>query len=161
MTGDVTGKIAAILSPSKVVINKGSKDGVESGDFFVIYSELGPFSDPDTKQDLGSTRQIWGKVRVSLIEKRFCIAETETRLRNPFIDSTVLAAIFGSQQVRLPVNEGQMWKGVEKVEVGFPVILLKAPESSEEEEAEREELISVQPSLLPPAPTDDRQESEP
>jgi hypothetical protein len=83
-------------------------------------------------------------------------------LRNPFIDSNVLAALFGatSQQVRLPVNEGQIWKGVEKVEVGFPVILLREPESSEDEEAEPEQLTSVQPSLLPPASVDDHQESE-
>jgi hypothetical protein len=35
------GKIAAILSPVKVVINKGSTDGVQRGDYFLIYSELG------------------------------------------------------------------------------------------------------------------------
>jgi hypothetical protein len=150
---NIDGKIAAILSPAKVVINKGSKDGVEEGDYFLIYSELGPFSDPDTKQNLGSTKQIWGKVGVSIVEKRFCIAETETRLRNPFWESGALAALFGTtrEQIRLPVNEGQILKGLEKIEVGFPARLVKAAEYSEEEGDEPEELPAVQPSLLGPA----------
>lgn len=148
----VEGKIAAILSPVKVVINKGSKDGIEDGDYFVIYSELGPFPDPDSKEDLGSTKQIWGRVLVTIVENRFCIAETETRLRNPFIESGALAALFGTtrEQIRLPVNEGQIWKGLEKIEVGFPARLVKA-KHSEDEETEPKTLLSAQPSLLGPA----------
>jgi hypothetical protein len=147
----VEGKIAAILSPVKVVINKGVKDGVEEGDYFVIYSELGPFPDPDTKQNLGSTKQIWGKVMVTIVENRFCIAETETRMRNPFLESGALAALFGStrEQIKLPVNEGQIWKGLEKIEIGFPARLMKPVRQPEETEAS--ELPPAQPSLLGPA----------
>jgi hypothetical protein len=101
---------------------------------------------------LGTTKQIWGRVEVSIVEKRFCIAETETRLRNPFWDSTALAALFGStvQQIRLPVNEGQIWKGLEKVEIGFPARLVKPVRQSQYDETG--ELPAAQPSLLPAAP---------
>ncbi len=147
------GKIAAILTPAKVVINKGSKDGVRVGDYFYIYSELGPFTDPDTKQDLGTTKQIWGRVEVTTVENRFCIAETATRLINPAFSAT-LAVLFGSskQQINLPVQEGQIFKGFEKIEVGFPALLVKREESElSEEDNETEELESAEPLLLPPS----------
>lgn len=154
------GKIAAILSPVKVVINRGSKDGVEEGDYFLIYSELGPFSDPDTKQDLGTTKQVWGRVEVSIVEKRFCVAETERRLRNPFFDAGGIAALLGTtvQQIRLPVNEGQIWKGLEKIEIGFPARLVKPARPSDKQEDETEELPPAQPSLLGPGPVEEDQE---
>jgi hypothetical protein len=147
----VDGKIAAILSPAKVVINRGSNDGVEKGDYFLIYTELGPFADPDTKQNLGTTKQVWGKVEVRTVEARFCIAETETRLRNPFLESGAIAALLGStvQQIKLPVDESQISTGLEKIEIGFPARLVKAIRESEEEGAE--ELPPAQPSLLGPA----------
>jgi hypothetical protein len=159
MSINFEGKIAAILSPAKVVINRGSNDGVEVGDYFYIYSEVGPFSDPDTKQDLGTTKQVWGKVEVSIVENRFCIAETESRYTNPIFNSISLAAMFGTtvQKIKLPVHEGQIWKGLEKIEIGFPARLVKrTPESADEDEQledydEIEELPSAQPSLLGPA----------
>ena len=55
---------------------------------FLIYSELGPFPDPDTKEN--------------------------------FVEYTTV------QQIRLPVNEGQFWKGLEKIEIGSPARLVKA-----------------------------------
>jgi|ERR1051326_2045949 hypothetical protein len=150
----VEGKIAAILSPAKVVINKGSKDGIEVGDYFYIYSELGPFTDPDSKQTLGSTKQIWGRVEVSVVENRFCIAETETRLINPVFGAS-LAALFGTtnEKIKLPVEEGQIWKSLERIKVGFPALLVKGSEESDEllEDNEMEELPPAQPSLLAPA----------
>jgi hypothetical protein len=146
----IEGKIAAILSPTKVVINRGSKDGVRVGDYFYIYSEWGPFTDPDTKQNLGSTKRIWGKVEVSIVESRFCIAETATRLINPAF-TTSLAILFGSskEQINLPVHEGQMWKGFEKIEIGFPALFVRR-EESEPLEDEIEELEAAEPLLLPP-----------
>lgn len=149
----IEGKIAAILSTVKVVINRGSDDGVEQGDYFLIYSELGPFPDPDSNLDLGSTKQIWGRVKVSIVEKRFCIAETETQFRNPLFDSGALAALFGTrmEQIKLPVNEGQIWKGLEKIEIGFPARLVKPVRQPDEQDDETEALPPAQPSLLGPA----------
>jgi hypothetical protein len=151
MTIRIEGKIAAILSPSKVVINRGSNDGVEEGDYFYIYSQLGPFTDPDTKENIGSAKQIWGKVQVTTVERRFCIAETETRFVNPFFNSRMLSALLGgttTEKIKLPVNEGQIWKGLEKVEIGFPALLVKQEEESVDELKEAE---TPQLSLLGPA----------
>ena len=128
--GKVEGKIAAILDHTSVVINLGSKDGVSQKDVFWIYSEIGPFFDPDTKDNLGSTKQIWGKVIVSTIEERFCIAKTAYETSNLF-PLLGLASLLGTTttQIRLPINENQVQKGnLTKIEVGFKVILEKQKE---------------------------------
>jgi hypothetical protein len=157
MTIQIEGKIAAILSSSKVVINRGSNDGVEQGDYFYIYSQLGPFTDPDTKENIGSAKQIWGKVQVKTVERRFCIAETETRFVNPIFNSRTLSALFGgttTEKIKLPINEGQIWKGLEKVEIGFPALLVK---QEEEYTDELEEAETPQLSLLGPAVADEEE----
>lgn len=126
----IEGKIAAILDHTSVVINLGSKDGVSKNDVFWIYSEIGPFFDPDTEENLGSTKQIWGKVIVSTIEERFCIAKTAYEVSN-FLPLLGIANLFGTTttQIRLPINENQVQKGsLTKIEVGFKVLLEKQQE---------------------------------
>lgn len=116
-TQRITGKIAAILNKYSVVINRGYNDGVDKGDTFYIYTELGPFFDPDTNDNLGTTKKIWGKVRVSTLEKRFCIAETDY---TPDIAS--LTAVFAGSRVQLPVDEREFIKDATKITIGTPVI---------------------------------------
>jgi len=115
----ITGKVAAILTKFSVVINKGYNDGVVLDDTFYIFTEIGPFYDPDTNEDLGTTKKIWGKVRVTTLEKRFCIAETDYTI-NPNID---LMRAFGGTRVQLPVDEREFARDVSKVTIGTSVIL--------------------------------------
>lgn len=137
------GKIAAILDRTSVVINRGSIDGVSKKDIFWIYSELGPFFDPDTKESLGTTKRIWGKVVVSSVEARFCIAKTEYQTRNlsPLVS---LANLFGTsiEQIQLPVDESQISRDLTKIEIGFKAILEKHQEQVTEKKVE----------ALPPKP---------
>jgi hypothetical protein len=123
---NVEGKIAAILSRTEVVINRGSQDGVEVGDSFYIYSQLGPFFDPDTRESLGVTIDIWGDVNVVKVEKRFCIAETGYQVIGSFFPPG-LESLFGvrKEQIKLPVNESQITRVTEKIEVGFLARLVK------------------------------------
>lgn len=139
---NVDGKIAAILSPTKVVINRGLQDGVEEGDSFYIYTELGPFSDPDTNENLGKTTEVWGKVKVNIIEERFCVAETGYKYKNSLLDNLNLAGLFGgtSVQIKLPVREDQIQSGLTKIEVGFLARLEKRKKSLES--GNIEELVS-------------------
>jgi hypothetical protein len=148
----IEGKIAAILDKTTVVINRGYKDGVSKNDIFWIYSELGPFIDPDTKESLGTTKRIWGKVVVSNVEERFCIAKTEyqTRYLSPLVD---LSTLFGTtrQQIQLPVDESQISKDLTKVEIGFKALL----------EKHQAQVIEKKVEALPPTPIKTIQESNP
>lgn len=135
--GQTIGKIAAILDRTTVVINRGSRDGVSQKDMFWIYSELGPFVDPDTNEDLGTTKKVWGKVVVTSVEERFCVAKTEYQARN-FAVLAGLTSFFETtvEQVKLPVDESQIAKGLTKVEVGFKAFLEKHQENIIERKVE-------------------------
>lgn len=115
------GKIAAILDKNTVVINRGSLDGVQLRDEFYIYSLIGPITDPDTKENLGTTKKVWGKVVVTRLEERFCVAETDYELNNLLIFRNMLGS-----RVELPVDEYDISKGLTKIKVGFAVFSRKS-----------------------------------
>jgi hypothetical protein len=143
MMETVKGKIAAILDRTTVVVNRGFKDGVARNDIFWIYSEIGPFFDPDTKENLGTSKRIWGKVVVSSVEERFCIAKTEYQTKN-ISPLAGLANLFGTtiEQIKLPVEESQISRDLTKIEIGFKAIL----------EKHQEKLTEKNVKTLPPKP---------
>ena len=112
----IEGKIAAILDRTTVVINRGSRDGVSRSDEFYIYSEVGPFVDPDTGETLGTTRKIWGKVAVSTVEDRFSIAQTGYSSILDFVGRGLL----GRQP--LPVDGEAISTDLTHITVVLPVI---------------------------------------
>lgn len=128
------GKIAAILSRTTVVINRGLLNGVEENDSFVIYTQLGPFYDPDTNANLGTTMKIWGTVKVKIVEDRFCIAETGYIFKHSFGLSSLF--IGENIQLELPVKEEQIQKGMTKIEIGYLAKLSKQEKLTEEEKLE-------------------------
>lgn len=126
----IEGKIAAILDYTTVVINRGSEHGVEEGDKFYIYADIGPITDPDTGEKLGSTQQVWGAVTVTLVERRFSVAETGWigGLQN------LLTAGQGTR-IELPLAEQPKQRGLMKIRVGSPVVAEKRPRSSFQEDS--------------------------
>lgn len=132
---NVDGKIAAILSKTSVVINRGSLNGVEENDTFVIYTKLGPFYDPDTNANLGTTTKVWGSVEVKIVEDRFCVAETGYIYKNNLFD---FANLFGRhERVELPVKTEQILRGgIARIEVGFSVKLVKQEKIIQEKKVE-------------------------
>lgn len=73
----IEGKIAAILSRTEVIVNRGLAHGVSKGDKFYVEAEIGPVYDPETNEDLGKLTRVWGKVEVTRIAEKFCMARTE------------------------------------------------------------------------------------
>ena len=132
------GKIAAILSRTRVVINRGSLNGVEKGDSFLIYTQIGPFYDPDTKENLGTTTELWGRVSVTTVEDRFCVAETGYEHKGPLWNQIVLSNMFGSttERIILPVREEQIQTGLTKIQVGFLAKLVKKENDNTEKKVE-------------------------
>ena len=150
----VEGKIAAILDRTSVVINRGSDHGVEKGTEFYIYSRLGPFFDPDSGENLGETTKIWGKVRATIIENRFCVAETDYRSSYAMLPMIALENLFRTR-IELPVDESDITTFTEKIQVGFPVMIVPkirqivnketlALPSADNQDAELEETDSEQ-----------------
>ena len=115
------GKVAAILSSSRFVLNLGSRDGIVKGDRFYIFVDLGPFSDPVTGDSLGGTRDVLGIVTAQIVEEHFCIAETG------FVTQAVeIFPLFRTTEVRnnLPVKKSDVMDGdINEIAVGMDVLL--------------------------------------
>lgn len=140
MSNYLEGQIAAILDDKTVVVNRGLSHGVSEGDKFYIYSEIGPFKDPESEEELGVHKEILGSVVVDTVEEKFCIASTPTRVT--FSGLAGLSANILAHEKRekpsLPINESQKHESSKsfKVEVGTPVF---RPESDDQSEANDEE----------------------
>lgn len=71
--------VAAIINPHRLVINKGSKDGVKFSQRFTVYSlSAEEIIDPITKESLGHLEIIKGVGRVVHIQDRMSILQAES-----------------------------------------------------------------------------------
>jgi len=73
----ITGKVAKILDEVKVVINRGSKDGVKPGMRFVAYAEVDEVTDPDTGESLGKWELVKGRLLAAHVQDRMSVCAPE------------------------------------------------------------------------------------
>lgn len=71
-------RVATFLDEYRVALNKGSNDGIKSGTFVTVRSEI---LDPDTGEFLGSLHK--GNLVVTEVYPKFSIAETYGKTRDP------------------------------------------------------------------------------
>lgn len=80
----ITGKVALVLGPRELVINKGTRDGVWNGmKFAVLDLRASNVSDPDTDEILGSISMEKIRVQVVKAEARVALARTYERVYVP------------------------------------------------------------------------------
>jgi hypothetical protein len=133
MSDRIKGKIAAILSKTEVVINRGEDDGVTRGAIFYVYSLIGPILDPDTGEELGEIPRIWGEIEVSVVEDRFSVAKTRYKTvespLNILAKSPSYLDLFSGLQMQvqeeLPVDRDEIARFEPRIRVGSPVISAK------------------------------------
>ena len=63
------GKVAKIVDEYTIVINKGARDGVKSGQRFLFYNYSEEVLDPDTKDSLGKLEVVRGTGRVTHLQE--------------------------------------------------------------------------------------------
>ena len=73
----IAGKVAKILDEVKVVINRGSKDGVKPGMRFVAYAEVDEVTDPDTGESLGKWELVKGRLLAAHVQPRMSVCTPE------------------------------------------------------------------------------------
>ncbi len=94
--------VVKIIDENKVVINRGSTDGIKTGQRFLIYKlEDDPIKDPETGEDLGYLEVIRGTGKIIHVQGRLSTIESDKteqpekriiKRRNPAWDP------FGSQE---------------------------------------------------------------
>jgi len=72
----ITGFVAEILNKRELVINRGSKDGVEVGMVFQVLEDARNIMDPETRETLGRVQRPKIRVRVAELQERLSVAST-------------------------------------------------------------------------------------
>ena len=70
------GLVAEICNERKVVLNKGSNDGISNGDKFVVFNLGEEVHDPKTGESLGILEEIKGKGKVIHVQDHMCTIQT-------------------------------------------------------------------------------------
>ena len=82
-------RVASVLSEWRVVINKGSDDGVESNDRFLIYGLGDEIIDPETGQSLGALEIVRGRAKVVHLQARLTTLESIMVKNVPGVRKTI------------------------------------------------------------------------
>jgi len=69
-------KVAKVIDSYRVVINRGSRDNIKTGDRFLVFQIGEEILDPDTKESLGNVEIIKGKGKVIHLQEKMATIET-------------------------------------------------------------------------------------
>jgi len=101
-------RVASVIEMgNEVVINRGSDDGVKSGDRYLIYGLGEELIDPETGESLGQLELVRGRgVVVHVQSKMSTLRSVETRVRKRTHNSlsTAFAAWIDESPEQLPFN---------------------------------------------------------
>ncbi len=72
----ITGKIAAVIDATTLVLNVGQQQGVREGMTFAVIAAHQQITDPDTGENLGLWEVVKGRVIVTHVQERMCTAQS-------------------------------------------------------------------------------------
>lgn len=84
-----TPRVAEVLNKFRLVINRGSEDGIEVGTRFLVFGLGQTIVDPDTKEDLGLLEVVRGRARVVHVQERISTLESSETVTTPGKKRTV------------------------------------------------------------------------
>ena len=97
-------KVASIIDNKKIVINKGSNEGIHINQMFLIYKLGDEIIDPDTKEILGQLEIVLGRGIVTHVQEKIAtltsniVKQGQTRvIKNPC--KNALLNIIGGDQI--------------------------------------------------------------
>ncbi len=106
------GLVAKILGKRKVVLNKGSHDGISEGDEFLVFTLGEEIHDPKTGESLGILEEIKGKGKVVHAQDHLCTIQTYEfdlvpvpREQNPYLLSMQPFPYYGEREKRKVYRE--------------------------------------------------------
>ena len=77
---DIVGKVILVLSPSELVINIGSREGVSPSSIFVVYALGAEVRDPDSDEPLGQLEIVKGRAEAKHVQEKMSTIRS-SRLR--------------------------------------------------------------------------------
>lgn len=104
----IKGMVAAIKDEFTVILNIGSKDKVEEGMKFIIYSEGEEIIDPESGESLGNFENVKAKVKVISVAENYSTAksdEYESITIDPLEISTGIFSSLASLRTTFPYSK--------------------------------------------------------
>ena len=122
----IRGKVAAIITSTSLVINRGQVHGVKVGMKFGIFYAVGPIRDPDDPENtIESLTFRKGTVSVTRIYDKMCYCSIDPLRVITRMDTFTLSSLSTSQTV-YPEVQTPMYTGNEKqIRVGDPAELVE------------------------------------
>jgi hypothetical protein len=74
-----TYRVVGVLSPSRIVLNCGSDQGVSFGDVFKVYAYGAEMKDIETSENLGRVYLPRGRGEVRVLQRKICTIESQKR----------------------------------------------------------------------------------
>jgi hypothetical protein len=115
MTADnrIRAKVAAIITPTSLVINRGEQHGVRSGMKFAVMYQVGPITDPDNPENrLESLNFRKGIMVVSRLYANMAYCSLEPSRTVPALSITL--PNYMQEQLVFPDVENPMFSEIEK-----------------------------------------------
>lgn len=88
MSAVISGRVAAIIDDTALVLNVGYQQGVQEGMVFVIFAEQTDITDPDSGESLGMWEMVKARVVVTHVQERMCTVRAPVAAEKPVSDGT-------------------------------------------------------------------------
>ena len=103
MAKPIVGRIARILDPTTMIINRGTNHGVKNGMTFIIFEEGEEVIDPDTGESLGKYELVKGTVEVTNAQEN--MSQVSPPVKNSTKSPTPLSALMSEESKRSSTRE--------------------------------------------------------
>ena len=91
MSESITGKVAAIVDDTTLVLNVGARHGVHEGMLFAVVAEHEDIRDPDSGESLGRWESVKGRVAVTHVQEQMATARSPLAEAAPAATATLSA----------------------------------------------------------------------
>ena len=91
-------RVATVVDPYQVVINKGASDGIRVGQHYLFYALGDEIRDPETGDDLGSARGPQGERKCHPRSEQNIDSPIVRERRSRFQSAPMLSGIFPTNQ---------------------------------------------------------------
>ncbi len=93
-TPSITGKVAAVIDATTLVLNVGSRQGVREGNLFAVIAAQQEIIDPDSGASLGPWEIVKARLVVTHVQEAMCTA------RPPLLEETPASGTLSEMMVR-------------------------------------------------------------
>ena len=84
----ISGKVAAIIDDTTLVLNVGLEQGVREGMTFVVFDEHAEIVDPDTGETLGNWEMVKARLVATHVQEGMCTVKAPTAPDDTALSST-------------------------------------------------------------------------